>query len=104
MFLADGELDGRHLRPEGRHKTVQSPLERGSLPVDLVHEDGPGDTGLGGHLPHHLGLHLNAVDGRDHEEADVGGPEGTLHVPYEVRVSRRVHDVDLDAAPLDGDQ
>ena len=65
----------------------------------LLIDDGAGQARLGGQLPDDLGLDLDAVDGRDHEQARVRGPQRAPDVADEVGVPGSVQEVDLDAAP-----
>ena len=94
-LLPDGELEGCHARAEHGPQLVQSALERGPLPVQLVDEDHAGQAAGGGHLPHGLRLHLDPLHGADHEHHQVGSGEGGVHLAQEVGVAGAVDDVDL---------
>ena len=92
---ADRELEGRHLVPEGGHELVERRLEVGAFAVELVHEDRARQVLLHGELPRVLGLHLDAVDGGDHDDHGVRGADRRAHVADEVGGAGRVEHVDL---------
>ncbi len=92
---ADREVQRRDTGAEPLLQLVEGALERRSLAVELVDEDRPRDAALLGHLPGHLGLHLDALDRGDDEQREVGGLERGAHVADEVGVSRRVEQVHL---------
>ena len=98
---ADRQLEGRDLVPERRDELGERGLEVGALAVELVHEDRPGQPLLDRELPGVLGLDLDAVDRRDHDDHGVGRADRRAQVADEVGVARRVEDVDLHALPLD---
>src|SRR5207237_5988537 len=77
--------------------------EAGPVAVELVDEERPGQAGLLGHLPDHLGLDLHALHAGDDEEHEVGHPEGGDDVADEVGVAGAVEDVELVAVVLDRD-
>ena len=97
----DRQLERRHLVPERRDELREGPLEVRALSVELVDEDRAGEAGLDGELPGSFGLHLDAVDGRDHHDHGVGREDRRPEIAHEVGVARRVEHVDLDALPLD---
>ena len=94
-FLADRQLERRDAGTELRLQVVERPFERRPFPVELVHEHGAGELGLLGHSPRHLGLHLDAFDGRHDEHGEVGGAQGSGNVAHEVGVPGGVEDVHL---------
>ena len=101
-FLADRELERRHARPELLLELVERARERRPFPVELVDEERPREPEIARHPPHDLGLHLDALDRRHHEDGQVGGAERGGDVGDEVGVARRVEHVDLDALVLEG--
>ena len=103
-LLADRQLQGGDPRAEGPLQVLERSLERGPLPVELVHEDQPGQPQAGGDLPHVGGLHLHALDGADHEDRQVGDGQGGGRLLGEIGVAGAVEQVDLVALPLHGRQ
>src|SRR5205085_2557893 len=81
---------------------VERALERRAFPVELVDEDRTGQATLLREPPCNLRLHLDALDGRDNEQREVGGLQRGDDVSDEIRVSGRVEQVDLVAVELEG--
>ncbi len=73
-FLADRQLQRRDARAEQLLQLVERPIERRPLTIELVDEDGAGESELLGHPPRDLRLHLDALDRRHHEHREVGHP------------------------------
>ncbi len=102
LLLADGQVQGRAGLAEGGLDAVEAAGEGGPVAVELVDEERPGQAQLLGHGPDDLGLGLDPLDGRDHEQDPVGGRQGRAHVADEVGVAGGVEQVDLEAVVLDG--
>ena len=75
VLRADRQLERRDLVPERRDELVERALEVGPLPVELVHEDRPRKPRLDRELPRRLGLDLDAVDRRDHDDDGIDGAD-----------------------------
>ena len=103
-FFTDRQLERGDARAELGAQLLERALEAGALTIELVHEDHAGEAQLGGDLPDHLGLHLDAVDRAHDEDGEVGHAECRLHVADEVGVARGVDQVDLVALPLERGQ
>ncbi len=98
---ADREFERRDLIAEARDELGERALEVRPLAVELVHEDRPRQALFDRELPRVFGLHLDAVDRRDHEDHGVGRADRVAEVADEVRGARRVEHVDLGVTPLD---
>ncbi len=60
---------------ERRLETLERAKEVGTLAVEHVHEDQPGEVELGGSLPEPDGVDLDAHHGVDHEYGRLGHSE-----------------------------
>ena len=100
-LVADRQLERRDPCAKFRLQLIERAIERRPLAVELVHEDGPGESQLLRRSPGDLRLHLDALDCRDHEHREVAGAEGRDHVADEIGVSRGVEHVDLAALVLE---
>ena len=104
-LLADGELhrlDAR--RAEPLPDLAEHPVEVGTVPVHLVHEDEPGDPPGRRRPPQPLVLGLHPGHPVDDEHEQVGDPQRSLHLACEVGVARGVEEVDVVVAPREGQQ
>ena len=101
-FLADRQLERRDAGAELGLEVVERARERRPFAVELVHEDRAGKVGGFGHAPRELGLDLHALDGRHHEDREVGRVQRGGDVAHEVGVAGRVDEVDLVALPVEG--
>ena len=90
-----GQLQRRDSCAEEVLELVERPLERRAFAVELVDEERARDAALLGELPRDFGLHFDAFDRRHDEEREIGRVERRGHVADEVRVARRVEQVDL---------
>ena len=97
-----GRYRGGQALPKAAWMASRRAGERGPVAVELVDEEGPGQAQLLGHGPDDLGLGLDPLDPRDHEQHPVGGRQGRAHVADEVGVAGGVQQVDLEAVVLDG--
>src|SRR5581483_7879671 len=100
-LLADGELERCDTGAEAFLQLVERAVERRALTVELVDEDRARQTEVLRHAPRDLGLHLDALDGRDDEHREVDGAQRGRDVADEVRVPGRVDEVDLVAVDLE---
>ena len=101
VLFADRQMERRHRGAERLDELVERALERGPLTVELVDEERPGDTEVLGDVPGDPGLHLEPLDGGDHDDRQIGRSQPGLRVADEVRVAGRVEQVDLVVLPLE---
>ena len=81
---------------------IHGPVGSGALAVHLVHHDDCAETALERLPGHERGLRHGAFD-RVHQEDDgIDHGEDALHLAAEIRVARRIDDVDAPALPIDG--
>ena len=95
---ARAQLMRRAHRDDGRRQPLgdipQQALVTRAAPVDLVHEQ-HGRDAQPLQRPHQdAGLRLDALDGRDHQHRPVEHAQRAFHLGDEVRVARRVDQVD----------
>src|SRR5213078_1892222 len=96
------ELLGRRLElQEQLQHLVVHPQRLGILAVDLVHQDDRLEPQRQRLSRHELGLRHRPIGGIDEQQEAVHHPQNPLHFAPEVRVPRRVHNVDLGLAPAD---
>jgi len=76
---------------------VQHLKRPGVGPIDLVDQDDRLQPALQGFGQYETGLGHDAFGGVDQDQRAVGHPQHTFHFAAEIRVARRVDDVDLDA-------
>ena len=96
-----GSSSGATAGAEPLAQLVERALEAGPLAVELVDEDHAGHVELGRDPPCRLGLDLDALDRADHEDGEVGDPQGGVDVADEVGVAGAVEQVDLVAVVLE---
>ena len=96
-----GKLEGGDARSEEIAELLERPLEVRAFPVELVDEDQPREVAAFSDPPRDLCLHLDTLDRRDHDDREVGDREGGFDLVHEVRVARRVDDVDAHVAEVD---
>ena len=101
-MLADRELDRGDTCAEPVAELGQGAVVRGALLVELVDENHPWYPILLCNPPGVFRLHFNPVDRVNHEHGEIGHTHRGVHVSYEVGVARRVDQVDLVPAPLEG--
>jgi hypothetical protein len=101
-LLADRHLHRCYPLAEGLLELVEGALERRPVAIELADDDRPGNALLGGSPPHQLGRYLDAVDGGDDEQGEVGGAQGGAGVAREVGIPGSVDQVDGVAVPLEG--
>ena len=100
--LADRELDRGDPCAEPVAELGQGAVVRRALLIELVDENHPRYQVLLGNPPGVFGLHFNPVDRVNHKHGEIGYPHRGVHVSDEVGVPRRVDQVDLVPAPLEG--
>jgi hypothetical protein len=88
--------DDRRRQPLG--DVSQQALIARATPVDLVHEQHGRDAQPLQRAHQDAGLRLDPFDGRDHQHRPVEHAQRPLHLGDEVRVARRVDEVDDDVA------
>ena len=88
LLLAERQLERDEARPEPLPELRQHAVEVGARLVLLVDEDEPGDAGGGALAPGRLGADLDAVDGADHDDGQVGDRQRGVDVADEVGVAR----------------
>jgi hypothetical protein len=98
---ADRDLGGHDVRAEGTLQGLEGAEEVGTLAVEHVHEDHPGEVELLGALPQARGVDLDAHHGVDHEDRRLADPQGAEGVGHEARLARGVDEVDLALVPLE---
>ena len=103
-LVPDGQLDRGHPGPEAGPDVGQGAVEVGSLAVELVDHDDPGQPQPGRRPPGILGLGLHAVGGAHHDDGQVDVGQGGEHLAGEVGVPGRVQQVHLDPVHLEGGQ
>ncbi len=101
-LFAYGQLERRDSCAERLLEIRQRTVERGTVPVQLVHEHETAESQLAGEAPRCEGLRLDALD-RAHDEHDeidhrARGP----HLSEEIGVSGGVDEVDLHVADREG--
>ena len=104
VLCADRDLGGHDVRPEGVLERVQRAEEVGPLAVEHVHVDQPGDVQLLRALPQPARRDLDAHHAVDDEDGRLAHPQCTQRISDEARFTRRVDQVDLRVAPLEGGQ
>ena len=103
-FLADRKLDRHDARTEAQAQLIDDALEVGVLAIDLVDEEGARQIQRFRIAPDFLRLHLDARDGRDDDESAVRRLQGAFHLADEVRIARRIKDIELMIEPFTGEQ
>ncbi len=93
--LAERQLQRGEAAAEGDAELVEDGVEVGAVLVVLVDEDHPRQAALGGSPPEQFGLDLDALDGTDDDDRQVGDGQRGLHLADEVRVAGAVDQVDL---------
>ncbi len=73
-------------------------VERGPAVVELGHDDGARHADRGALVPERGGCGVDAVTGGDHEHGRVGGAQGCAELAHEVRMARRIEEVEDDVA------
>src|SRR5439155_16023285 len=68
---------------------------------ELVDQDRTGEGKVLGDIPRDARLDLDAVDGIYHDDRGVGGAHRSLDIAEEVRITRRVDDVDFVVPPFE---
>ena len=101
-LLAEGQLHRLHVAAEVRLQVVQGPLERGALPVEAVDEHHAGQAQPVGVAPQDLVLGLHTGHGVHHKHRQVGRVHAVDGLADEVRVARRVDEIDPVVAPVEG--
>ena len=99
-------IDGHH-RDRGRRQSLrdvaQHPFAVGACTIDLVHEDQRRDAKPLQRAHQGAGLRLHALDGRDDQHRAVEHVQHPLHLGDEVRMARRVDQVDGDVVHRERD-
>lgn len=104
--IDDGEVQLVLCRIEITHQVEDHLIDFLRAAVGLVHlvdhHDGL-QTYLQGLLKHETGLRHRALKGIDKEQTTIGHIEHALHLSTEIRVTRRVEDIDFHTFPVDTD-
>ena len=101
-FLADWQLHGHDTRAKAHAQLFDDLLEVGVLAVHLVDEERARQLRFLGIAPCLLRLDLDARRGRDHDEGTVRCRQRALDFADEVRIARRIDEIDLIVTPFAG--
>ena len=101
-FLADWQLHGHDTRAKAHAQLFDDLLEVGMLAVHLVDEERARQLRFLGIAPCLLRLDLDARRGRDHDEGTVRCRQRALDFADEVRIARRIDEIDLIVTPFAG--
>ena len=103
-LLANRQLYGHDAIAEAHAQLLDDLTEVGVLAVHLVDEEGTRQLGFLCIAPCLLRLDFDARGRRDHDEGTVGRRQGILDLADEVRVARRVDEIDLIVTPFAGSE
>ena len=101
-LLADWQLHGHDAITEAHAQLLDDLTEVGVLAVHLIDEEGARQLGFLCITPCLLRLDFDARRRRDHDEGAVGRRQGILDLADEVRIARRVDEIDLIVTPFAG--
>ena len=101
-FLANRQLHGHDARAEAHAQLLDDLVKVGVLAVHLVDEERARQLCLFGIAPCLLRLDLDARRGRDHDEGAVCRRQCALDFADEVRIARRIDEIDLIVTPFAG--
>ena len=101
-LLADWQLHGHDAITEAHAQLLDDLTEVGVLAVHLIDEEGARQLGFLSIAPCLLRLDFDARRRRDHDEGAVGRRQGILDLADEVRIARRVDEIDLIVTPFAG--
>jgi hypothetical protein len=76
-------------------------VRSGLRPIHLVDHDNGLEAVIEGLASHEAGLRHGTIDGVNNQQHGIDHGQDTLHLAAEIRVPRRVHDVDPVVAPAD---
>ena len=101
-LLTNRQLYGHDAITEAHAQLLDDLTEVGVLAVHLIDEEGARQLGFLSIAPCLLRLDFDARRRRDHDEGAVGRRQGILDLADEVRIARRVDEIDLIVTPFAG--